>query len=389
MGIENIMYFALGVLAAGLLALIVVPAIWRRAVRLTKARIEAATPMTLAEFRADKDQLRAEFALSTRRLEKNLEALRVRLADQLSDINAKTAELAQIKAEHDQQSTVNQELRTREKALRDQILALEKTGTDLAQKLRMRDRDYDSVRAELEAQRAGTLNADRTSLIESMQDELKVERQRAASFEAEAKSLTERLKGAEAHSAEAMAATAELRRALAAAETDRAASGADLTEAEARIADAESRLNTLLEQTQATVAGQEDHTNRLLAEKLSFEEELEGLRRKISGVEAGVIKDWQSERFEQSHLRQELGDIASEVSRIVYAIDEDAADPNGESLFERVRKYAGDSLDVETLAPALQPEPPADEPFTAQSRAAARQNLSRRMAALRNGGASR
>ncbi len=66
MGIENIMYFVLGLLvSAGLVALTIMPAVWRRAVRLTKKRIEAATPMTMAEFRADKDQLRAEFALST------------------------------------------------------------------------------------------------------------------------------------------------------------------------------------------------------------------------------------------------------------------------------------------------------------------------------------
>ena len=93
MAIENVMYFVLGLLVAGLLALIILPAVWRRAVRLTKKRIEAATPMTMAEFRADKDQLRAEFALSTRRLEMNVEALRRRLSDQLRDINRKKNEL--------------------------------------------------------------------------------------------------------------------------------------------------------------------------------------------------------------------------------------------------------------------------------------------------------
>ena len=44
MAIENIMYFVLGLLVAGLAALIVLPAVWRRAVRLTKKRIEAARP---------------------------------------------------------------------------------------------------------------------------------------------------------------------------------------------------------------------------------------------------------------------------------------------------------------------------------------------------------
>jgi len=51
------MYFALGLLVAGLLALAVMPAVWRRAVRLTKKRIEAATPITMAEFRAGSTRL--------------------------------------------------------------------------------------------------------------------------------------------------------------------------------------------------------------------------------------------------------------------------------------------------------------------------------------------
>ena len=98
MVIENIMYFALGLLVAGLVSLIILPAVWKRAVRLTKRRIEAATPITMAEFRADKDQLRAEFALSTRRLEMNVETLRKRLAEQLGDVNQKRSDLGQLKA---------------------------------------------------------------------------------------------------------------------------------------------------------------------------------------------------------------------------------------------------------------------------------------------------
>jgi hypothetical protein len=47
---------------AGLLALMVAPAIWRRAARLTRSRIEKSVPLTLSEIQADKDQLRAEAA---------------------------------------------------------------------------------------------------------------------------------------------------------------------------------------------------------------------------------------------------------------------------------------------------------------------------------------
>ena len=39
-------------------------------------RLEAATPLSMAEIQADKDQLRAEFAMSTRRLETSVEQMK-------------------------------------------------------------------------------------------------------------------------------------------------------------------------------------------------------------------------------------------------------------------------------------------------------------------------
>lgn len=151
--IENMMYFALGLLVAGLVALIIMPAVWKRAVRLTKRRIEAATPITLSEFRADKDQLRAEFALSTRRLEMNVETLRKRLAEQLSDVNQKRTDLGALKAEREQHMAVVSELETRQVDLRARVLELEKEGTDLAQRLRMRERDVEARQDEIETLR--------------------------------------------------------------------------------------------------------------------------------------------------------------------------------------------------------------------------------------------
>ena len=66
--IESIMLFGIGFLVASLLGLVVVPLVHNRAVRLTVRRLEAATPLSMAEIQAEKDQLRAEFAMSTRRL---------------------------------------------------------------------------------------------------------------------------------------------------------------------------------------------------------------------------------------------------------------------------------------------------------------------------------
>ena len=67
--VQSVLFFALGFLCAGFLALMVAPAVWRRAVALTRRRIEASIPLTRSEIQADKDRIRAEYAMATRRLE--------------------------------------------------------------------------------------------------------------------------------------------------------------------------------------------------------------------------------------------------------------------------------------------------------------------------------
>ena len=73
--IETVMIFALGFLSAGLLALIILPAVNRRAERLAKRRYEALFPLSASELAAERDHLRAEFAVSARRLEQKLERM--------------------------------------------------------------------------------------------------------------------------------------------------------------------------------------------------------------------------------------------------------------------------------------------------------------------------
>ena len=66
--IEAAMIFAVGFLSACLIAVCMVPAIHHRAARLTKRRMDATTPSSMVEMRAEKDGMRARFAASTRKL---------------------------------------------------------------------------------------------------------------------------------------------------------------------------------------------------------------------------------------------------------------------------------------------------------------------------------
>ena len=123
--IEPIMYFGIGFLAAALVGLVVIPLVHGRAVRLTMQRLEAATPLSMAEIQADKDQLRAEFAMSTRRLEMSVEQLKNKTTSQLAEIGKKGDALNRLKVELGEKSATIFALEARDKALRDQLRATE------------------------------------------------------------------------------------------------------------------------------------------------------------------------------------------------------------------------------------------------------------------------
>jgi chromosome segregation ATPase len=394
MVVENIMYFVLGLLSAGLLALMIMPAVWRRAVRLTKKRIEAATPMTMAEFRADKDQLRAEFALATRRLEMNVEALRRRLSDQVRDINRKKSEMGGMKSERDSHLAIVRELEEREGELRRRVLELEKESADLSQKLRMRDREYSDKVNQLEAARqairsnvARPVEVDGKALtgeynkdMDDVLGKLEIERKRANFLETQNRTLISQLENSDQRTASATAAAAELRASLAKREDAEDAAKSELIEAEARIADAESRVSQLLHDTTKVVESGEQKRDQLLAEKLTLEEEMDKLKTKVLTVESTVMADWDTDRVEQSHMREKLNDIAADVSRLVYALEGNGPVDSEESLFDRVQRFADDGLKLEEFP--VQSALKAKQSASAGSDPAG--SVSDRMAALRD-----
>ena len=116
--IEPVMFFGIGFLVAALLGLLFVPLVHNRAVRLTMRRLEAATPLSIAEIRADKDQLRAEFAMSTRRLEMSVEQMKAKTTGQLAEIGKKTDAINQLKKELGEKTAAMFAFESREKKFR-------------------------------------------------------------------------------------------------------------------------------------------------------------------------------------------------------------------------------------------------------------------------------
>ena len=70
--IQSILLIALGFLCASFVVLLIGPAFWRRAVRMTTQRLKETLPLTEDEIRADKDRIRVEYAMQVHRLEKQV-----------------------------------------------------------------------------------------------------------------------------------------------------------------------------------------------------------------------------------------------------------------------------------------------------------------------------
>lgn len=85
--VQSILFFVLGFLTAGFLVLLIAPSVWRRAVSVTRQRVEAKLPMTLDEIRADKDSLRAEHAMALRKVEVQLKSAQEKLLSQAVELS--------------------------------------------------------------------------------------------------------------------------------------------------------------------------------------------------------------------------------------------------------------------------------------------------------------
>ena len=121
--IELIMYFGIGFLFAALIGVAVIPLIHGRAVRLTIRRLEDSIPQSMAEIQADKDLLRAEFAMSARRLEMTVEQLKNKATSQLAELGNKGDAINRLKIERDAQNVEVIALKTQVEALKERLTA--------------------------------------------------------------------------------------------------------------------------------------------------------------------------------------------------------------------------------------------------------------------------
>jgi chromosome segregation ATPase len=366
--VEPIMYLAIGFLISTLLGLTVMPLVHNRAVRLTTKRLEAATPLSLAEIQADKDQLRAEFAMSARRLEMSVDQLKNKTSSQLAELGKKSDAINRLKLELGEKNATIFSLEAREKALKDQQRATEEEFAAKTIALRNAEQALSDKHAEFS--KLTNELSDRSMMAESRQVELMAMRAQiealqnnVSNAEREFGDTQERLVSQRGKSD---AATRELTEARARVENLSGRVGdldkqliVQVKEAEilsARVADLESQLalqgnvlaereyeNNLLRQQAETAkqteqqlrddlsavsGGKTEALDRLRAEKSSLEDQLRAarderskLQREINSIHQQAESSWASERMENAMLRERINDIAAEVAKLAVTLE--------------------------------------------------------------------
>ena len=121
------MIFALGFLVAGLLALLFLPAVWRRAVRLSTRRLEMLMPLSMDEVVAERDQVRAQAAVEQRRLEQKLEAMSNQHAQDLAEIGRRMSLMAKL---DDELKIARQEIASLSQSLSERNAQLERVEAE-------------------------------------------------------------------------------------------------------------------------------------------------------------------------------------------------------------------------------------------------------------------
>jgi chromosome segregation ATPase len=426
--IESVMYFGIGFLVAALLGLLFVPLVHNRAVRLTMKRLEASTPLSIAEIRADKDQLRAEFAMTTRRLEMSVDKLKAKTTTQLAELGKKTDAINHLKKELGEKTATIFALETRDKTLRDQLRATEEEFQIKSSALREAERQLADKEAEL-TKLLGDLG-ERSLLADSQRTEI-------SALHAQTEALKVSV-------ADYERAVAETEHRLTRERADAEAAGKELAEARARLGDLGTRVNELerqlfVQQTEAEVlnrrvqeletrlgeqgrmlaerdyqvdrmrseldaarkaeadlrselasSGSRSNTavDRFRAEIAELEAQLAAaidqrnkLQRDIGTMKRDTESTWATERVENALLRERINDVAAEVARLTAAL-EGPGSPIESMLVEAVSEARGAGAAVNAHEPsaAQNGDSAADNKNTLADRIRALQSSASRVA---------
>jgi chromosome segregation ATPase len=366
--IEPIMFVGIGFLVASLLVIGIIPLVHARAERLTTRRLEALTPLSMAEIQAEKDQLRAEFAMSTRRLEMSVEQLKAKCTNQFTEIGKKSDAIGRLKLELGDKTAALFALEAKERQTREDLATLKAEAAGKGGTLADTQRELATARAEITQltanfhEASATVNSQRVELaalrtqvdalkgqIESYEQEARTLQDNLRNKTDEARALNEQLTDERGRAEQLETRGGELNRQLMAQMTESEVLSRRMAEITARLdeqgrflADREfvsdqlrseaTNAKQVETQLRAALAEAEDRqraaTATVRAEKAAVEEQLARsederakLQREIAAMKNEAENTWATERMENALLRERINDVAAEVARLTATLE--------------------------------------------------------------------
>jgi chromosome segregation ATPase len=322
----------------------------------------------MAEIQADKDQLRAEFAMSARRLEMSVDTLKNKTTSQLAELGKKSDAINRMKIELGEKNATIFSLEAREKAVKEQLRATEEEFAAKTELLRVAEQNLTDKQSEL-----GKLNSalsDRSMMAESRQveliavraqiDELKnrvgdAEKEFAATQarlehqRGESDMATRELSEARGRVENLSQRVTDLDRQLIVQVKEAEMLGNRVNDLEARLATqgkllaerdyennqlrqaneaAERTTKDLRDELASVNGGKAPAIEKLRIEKAVVEEQLSvarderaKLQRDINAIQQQAESSWATERMENALLRERINDIAAEVAKLAMQLE--------------------------------------------------------------------
>jgi predicted nucleic acid-binding Zn-ribbon protein len=135
---ETLMLVALGFAVASLLALVIGRSLWKLARRMQTRRLRSEIPAVVAELRAERDRLRVEFAMLSRKFDVRLAAMKASHAEAMAEVSRHRNRLELLAESARKRETILAEREREMGSLREQLDPLESElarRTEVSQRL--------------------------------------------------------------------------------------------------------------------------------------------------------------------------------------------------------------------------------------------------------------
>jgi chromosome segregation ATPase len=323
----------------------------------------------MAEIQADKDQLRAEFAMSARRLEMSVDQLKNKTTSQLAELGKKSDAINRMKIELGEKNATIFSLEAREKAVKEQLRATEEEFAAKTDMLRNAEHALTDKQGELAKinhelsdrslmadSRQVELIAVRTQIEElkgrvgDAEKEFAATQARLAQERTESENATRELNEARSRVENLSQRVTDLDRQLIVQVKEAEMLGNRVNDLEGRLAtqgkllaEREYENNQLKQANEAagraakelrveiaalSGGGNSPAIEKLRTEKAAVEEQLRvarderaKLQRDINAIQQQAESSWATERMENALLRERINDIAAEVAKLAMQLE--------------------------------------------------------------------